>query len=65
MDKRRVVVTGMGAVTPCGINVKDFWNAMLSGKSGVTTFERICGQLFKTNKIQKMLNAWTDLLNLQ
>ncbi len=41
MDKRRVVVTGMGAVTPCGINVKDFWNAMLSGKSGVTTFERI------------------------
>lgn len=41
MNKRRVVVTGMGAVTPCGINVKDFWNSMLNGKSGVSTFEKI------------------------
>ena len=41
MNKRRVVVTGMGAVTPCGLNVKDFWNSMLNGKSGVSTFDRI------------------------
>lgn len=41
MNKRRVVVTGLGAVTPCGTNVKDFWNSMLEGKSGVSTFEAI------------------------
>ena len=41
MTKRRVVITGLGAVTPCGINVKDFWNSMLNGKSGVSTFEAI------------------------
>ena len=35
MDKRRVVVTGLGAVTPLGIGVKATWDAMLAGKSGV------------------------------
>lgn len=33
--KRRVVVTGLGALTPCGLNVPDFWNAMIEGKSGI------------------------------
>lgn len=32
----RVVVTGMGAVTPLGIGVANFWNAMLEGRSGVS-----------------------------
>ena len=41
MTKRRVVITGMGAVTPCGIGVDNFWKAMLEGKSGVTLIERI------------------------
>ena len=31
----RVVVTGLGAVTPIGNNVNDFWDALLAGKSGV------------------------------
>jgi len=31
---RRVVVTGMGCLTPVGNNVKDTWNALLAGKSG-------------------------------
>jgi len=35
LDKRRVVVTGLGAVTPLGIGVKATWDAMLAGKSGV------------------------------
>ena len=37
MTKRRVVVTGMGAVTPVGIGVENFWQGLLSGKSGVDT----------------------------
>ncbi len=35
MEKRRVVVTGMGAVTPLGIGVDETWGGMLEGKSGV------------------------------
>lgn len=33
---RRVVVTGLGAVTPIGLNVPDFWSSMKVGKSGVS-----------------------------
>jgi 3-oxoacyl-[acyl-carrier-protein] synthase II len=35
LEKRRVVITGMGAVTPLGIGVDETWAAMLAGKSGV------------------------------
>ena len=34
-DRRRVVVTGLGAVTPLGNNVKDTWEALKSGKNGI------------------------------
>ena len=33
--KRRVVVTGLGAVTPIGLSVSEFWSAAIEGKSGV------------------------------
>src|ERR1041384_7411942 len=32
---RRVVITGMGCVTPLGIGREAFWNALVQGKSGV------------------------------
>ncbi len=35
MAKRRVVVTGLGAVTPLGLDVKSTWKAIIEGKSGV------------------------------
>ncbi len=41
MTKRRVVITGMGVVTPCGIGVDKFWKSMVEGKSGVSRIERI------------------------
>ena len=41
MTKRRVVITGMGAVTPVGIGVDKFWNSLLEGKSGVSLIEAI------------------------
>ncbi len=34
MNKRRVVVTGMGAVTPAGLSVEEFWNSVKKGKNG-------------------------------
>ncbi len=36
LSKRRVVVTGIGMVTPLGLNVKDTWEGIVAGKSGVT-----------------------------
>ncbi|MBI3732187.1 MAG: beta-ketoacyl-ACP synthase II [Chloroflexi bacterium] len=39
---RRVVVTGLGAITPLALNVKDHWDGLLNGRSGIgriTTFD--------------------------
>ena len=33
--KRRVVVTGLGAITPLGNNVEDSWNAAKAGENGI------------------------------
>ena len=35
---KRVVITGMGAITPIGLNVEEFWNSVKEGKTG---FDRI------------------------
>jgi 3-oxoacyl-[acyl-carrier-protein] synthase II len=40
MTSRRVVVTGIGAITPVGVGVDDTWKALLDGKSGVTRISR-------------------------
>ena len=41
MSKRRVVVTGLGIVSPFGVGVEKFWNSLLEGKSGISTIENI------------------------
>ena len=35
--ERRVVVTGLGAITPIGNNVKDYWEGLKAGKCGIDT----------------------------
>jgi 3-oxoacyl-[acyl-carrier-protein] synthase II len=35
--KRRVVITGMGAITPLGLTVEEFWKNLVAGKSGAAT----------------------------
>jgi 3-oxoacyl-[acyl-carrier-protein] synthase II len=40
MSRRRVVVTGIGAVTPVGLDLPTTWDALLAGKSGAATITR-------------------------
>lgn len=41
MDKRRVVVTGLGAVTPLGLDVETTWKGIIEGKSGIGPLTRV------------------------
>ena len=49
MESKRVVVTGLGAITPVGNTVKDFWKGLVSGVSGATEITRFDSSLFKTH----------------
>jgi len=48
MNQRRVVVTGLGAITPIGNNVTDFWNNLIEGKSGAAPITHFGATKFKT-----------------
>ena len=52
---RRVVVTGMGAITPIGLSVEEFWEGVKEGKTGFfTTDFRIRPIYFRLNqRLQK------------
>lgn len=41
MTKRRVVITGLGAVSPYGVGVDKFWENIIAGKSGIKTTQAI------------------------
>ncbi|AGA76755.1 beta-ketoacyl-ACP synthase II [Echinicola vietnamensis] len=45
---RRVVITGMGALTPIGNNVEDFWGSLKEGKSGAAPITKFDATKFKT-----------------
>jgi 3-oxoacyl-[acyl-carrier-protein] synthase II len=48
MQFKRVVVTGLGAVTPLGSNVNDYWNNLINGVSGAANITRFDASKFKT-----------------
>lgn len=48
MQLKRVVVTGLGALTPIGNTVSEYWNNLLAGKSGAAPIKQFDASLFKT-----------------
>ncbi len=48
MELKRVVVTGLGTVTPLGIGVEETWNALVNGVSGAGPITHFDASLFKT-----------------
>lgn len=48
MSRRRVVVTGMGALTPIGNDVSEFWGSLISGVSGAANITYFDASKFKT-----------------
>jgi 3-oxoacyl-[acyl-carrier-protein] synthase II len=45
---KRAVITGLGALTPIGNNVTDFWNNLITGKSGATRITKFNPDPFRT-----------------
>jgi 3-oxoacyl-[acyl-carrier-protein] synthase II len=48
MGLKRVVVTGLGALTPIGNNIQEYWNGLASGKSGSASITYFETEKFKT-----------------
>jgi len=48
MDKKRVVVTGLGMITPLGIGVEDSWNSLIAGRPGIRRITHFDSSNFPT-----------------
>ena len=48
MELKRVVVTGLGALTPIGNDVNEYWEALMHGKSGAAPITQYDAEKFKT-----------------
>ncbi len=48
MELKRVVITGLGALTPIGNNIEEYWNGLVNGKSGAAPITYFDASKFKT-----------------
>lgn len=48
MELKRVVVTGLGAITPLGITIPEYWHSLINGVSGAAPITRFDASKFKT-----------------
>ena len=48
MELKRVVVTGLGALTPIGNNISEYWEGLINGKSGSAPISNFNAEKFKT-----------------
>ncbi|MEC3906031.1 beta-ketoacyl-ACP synthase II [Tamlana sp. 2201CG12-4] len=64
MELKRVVVTGLGALTPIGNSKDDYWNGLISGKSGAAPITYYDTEKFKTKFACELKNFnATDFLD--
>ncbi len=56
MNNRRVVVTGMGTITPIGNNLDEFWDGLLKGKNGVDLITKFDTTKFETKFAAEIKN---------
>jgi len=64
MELRRVVVTGLGALTPIGNTKDEYWNALVSGKSGAAPITYFDTEKFKTKFACELKNfVATDFID--
>ena len=64
MELKRVVVTGLGALTPIGNTKDDYWNALISGKSGAAPITYFDAEKFKTKFACELKDfTATDFIN--
>jgi 3-oxoacyl-[acyl-carrier-protein] synthase II len=49
MKKNRVVVTGLGVISPIGVGVDAFWNAAVNGTNGIAPISAFDTSMFRTN----------------
>ncbi len=64
MELKRVVVTGMGALTPLGNNVSDYWNGLINGVSGADMITLFDASKFRTKFACEIKNFQaTDFLD--
>ena len=55
-DRRKVAVTGLGALSPVGNTVADSWNAVVAGKSGIAQLTRFDGADFPSKVVGEVKN---------
>ena len=64
MNIRRVVVTGIGALTPIGNNLQEYWNSLIKGVSGAAPITHFDAKEFKTQFACEVKNfEVTDFIN--
>ena len=64
MKSRRVVVTGIGALTPIGNNLQEYWDGLIKGVSGATPITHFNAEEFKTRFACEVKNfEVTDFIN--
>lgn len=61
MAKKRIVVTGLGAITPIGLDTTEFWNGLISGKNGVAPITHFDTSKFDTRFAAEVKNFDPDL----
>lgn len=61
MTKRRVVVTGIGAITPIGLDAHEFWQGLIAGRNGVAPITHFDTTNFETKFAAEVKNFNPDL----